>query len=115
METDLVRDFPIPHDFADGYQPAFWRRPEAYLDARIRAASSTFATLPGHVVDAATRRLEADLASGAWARRHHDLLGLEAVDYGYRLVVAGTGEGEAGHDDPALRAKVSSRRRPDRP
>lgn len=82
-----VREFPIPYDFADGYQPAFWRRPEAYLDARVRAASSTFATLPPTVVDPAIRRLEADLASGAWARRHEDLIDRDTVDYGYRLVV----------------------------
>jgi len=114
METDVVREFPIPHDFADGYQAAFWRRPEAYLDARIRAASSTFAALPAHLVDAATRRLEADLASGAWARRHHDLLGREVVDYGYRLVIAGPAGGEADDDLPARRGKASSRQRRDR-
>jgi SAM-dependent methyltransferase len=89
LGAGAVREFPIPHDFADGYQPAFWRRPEAYLDARVRAASSTFATLPGQVVEPAMERLEADLVSGEWARRHQDLLLREAVDYGYRLVVSG--------------------------
>ena len=33
-------------------------------------------------------RLEADLASGAWQDRHADLLGRDAVDLGYRLLVA---------------------------
>jgi SAM-dependent methyltransferase len=84
-----VRAFPIPHDFADGYQPAFWRRPAAYLDATVRASSSTFATLPDHVVEPAMRRLESDLATGAWARRHAGLLTRETVDYGYRLIVSG--------------------------
>jgi hypothetical protein len=83
-----IRAFPIPHDFTDGYQPAFWRRPHAYLDPAIRAASSTFAALPDEVVKPAMRRLQADLASGAWARRHHDLLGRDTVDYGYRLIVS---------------------------
>ncbi|MHB2028596.1 MAG: class I SAM-dependent methyltransferase [Acidimicrobiales bacterium] len=82
-----VWEFPIPHDFTDGYQPAFWRRPEAYLDPTVRAASSTFATLPNHVVEPAMRRLRADLASGAWLRRHENLLNQETVDYGFRLVV----------------------------
>lgn len=54
---------PDPHDFTDGYQPAFWRRPDAYLDPAIRAASSTFATLPDEIVEPAMRRLQADLAS----------------------------------------------------
>ncbi len=52
-----IREFPIPHDFTDGYQPAFWRRPAAYLDPAIRAASSTFATFPGEIVEPAMRRL----------------------------------------------------------
>jgi len=83
-----IREFPIPHDFTDGYQPAFWRRPEAYLDSAIRAASSTFATLPDEIVEPAMRRLQADLASGAWARRHQDFLERDTADYGYRLIVS---------------------------
>lgn len=83
-----IREFPIPHDFTDGYQPAFWRRRHAYLDPAIRAASSTFATLPDEIVEPAMRRLQADLASGAWARRHRDLLERNTVDYGYRLIVS---------------------------
>jgi SAM-dependent methyltransferase len=83
-----VWPFPIPHDFADGYQPAFWRRPEAYLDPTVRAASSTFAVLPDEVVEPAMRRLESDLDSGAWARRHRHLLDHEEMDYGYRLIVS---------------------------
>lgn len=89
LGAHTVVPFPVPHDFTDGYQPAFWRRPEQYLDPAVRAASSTFATLPPPVVDAAVARLRADLASGAWARRHADLFTQESVDYGYRLVVAG--------------------------
>ena len=77
----------IPHDCIDGFLSAYWRRPEAYLDPRVRAAMSSFwalgdAALPG------LRRLEADLASGAWARRYAHLLNLEERDCGYRLVVA---------------------------
>lgn len=83
-----TREFPIPHDFADGYQPAFWRRPEAYLDPNIRAASSTFAVLPDDVVEPAMQRLEDDLVSGEWSRRYGHLLQREAMDYGYRLIVS---------------------------
>jgi SAM-dependent methyltransferase len=84
-----VVPFEIPFDFVDGYQPAFWRRPEAYLDPQVRAASSTFTQLPDAVVTPAIERLRADLASGAWTARHQDLLELDRVDYGYRLIVAG--------------------------
>jgi SAM-dependent methyltransferase len=89
LGAHTIRPFEIPFDFADGYQPAFWRRPEAYLDPRVRAASTTFAQLPGSIVEPAMERLRADIGSGAWADRHHDLLGADRIDYGYRLLVAG--------------------------
>jgi SAM-dependent methyltransferase len=89
LGAHTVVPFEIPFDFSDGYQPAFWRRPEAYLDPRVRAASSTFAQLSDDVVEPAMERLRADLSSGAWAARHQDLLELDCVDYGYRLLVAG--------------------------
>jgi len=39
-------------------------------------------------VEAAVAALRADLASGAWAARHVDLLEREELDLGYRLVIA---------------------------
>ncbi|MFF4755768.1 class I SAM-dependent methyltransferase [Streptomyces sp. NPDC002514] len=89
LDAHTVLPFAIPHDFTDGFQGAHWRRPERYLDPLIRQASSTLAELPPSVVEPAIARLRADLASGAWHRRHADLLGRDAVDYGYRLLVAG--------------------------
>lgn len=77
---------PIPHDCTDGFLCAYWRRPAAYLDPRLRAAISSFHMLGD--VSTELARLEADLVSGAWAARHGDLLGREELDLGYRLVVA---------------------------
>lgn len=78
---------PIPHDCEDGFLCAWWRRPAAYLDPRIRAGMSSFALI-GDVAPAIAR-LSADLESGAWAARYGDLLGRDSLDLGYRLVVAG--------------------------
>jgi len=89
LHAHTVHRFEIPHDFTDGFQAAFWRRPEAYLDPRIRAASSTFASLPSELVEPGIAQLRRDLKSGVWAREHSGLLGLNSVDYGYRVVVAG--------------------------
>jgi SAM-dependent methyltransferase len=80
-----ISPVPIPHDCADGFLCAYWGRPGAYLDPRIRAAISSFWAL-GDVSDALAR-LEGDLASGAWAERHSHLLDLDSCDLGYRLVV----------------------------
>lgn len=84
-----VLPLPIPHNFLDGFQHAFWRRPEAFCDPEVRTASSMFAVLGPEAVEPAVARLAADLRSGAWAERHRRLLTLEEVDYGYRLLIAG--------------------------
>jgi SAM-dependent methyltransferase len=75
---------PIPHDCTDGFLCAYWRRPAAYLDPRIRAAMSSFWAIGD--VSAAMARLAQDLDSGAWAARYGELLDLDERDFGYRLV-----------------------------
>jgi SAM-dependent methyltransferase len=79
---------PIPHDCRDGFFHAYWRRPEAYLDPGVRAGISVFAQLDDAAVEDGIGRLRRDLESGEWARRNADLLELEEVDAGYRLIVA---------------------------
>ncbi|MGW1255168.1 class I SAM-dependent methyltransferase [Streptomyces sp. NPDC002513] len=89
LGAHTVLPFAIPHDFTDGFQIAYWRRPEFYLDPVVRRASSTFAQLSPSVVEPAIAGLRSDLASGAWRHRHADLLSRESMDYGYRLLIAG--------------------------
>jgi SAM-dependent methyltransferase len=79
-----ITPVPVPHDCTDGFLYAWWRRPEAYLDARIRSGSSSFWRIGD--VDRGLQRLADDLQSGDWQRRHADLLALDAYDAGYRLV-----------------------------
>lgn len=81
-----ISEVPIPHDCTDGFLCAYWRRPEAYLDPRVRAAMSSFAAIGD--VSPALARIARDLASGAWQARYGALKDLEATDLGYRLVVA---------------------------
>ena len=83
-----VRPLPIPHDCVDGFLGAYWRRPESYLDAGVRGAISTFTKLADADVESGLARLRADLADGTWERRHGHVRGRDAVDLGYRLVVA---------------------------
>jgi SAM-dependent methyltransferase len=85
LGTVDIAPVPIPHDCTDGFLSAYWRRPAAYLDPRVRAAMSSFWALGD--VSGALARLEADLDSGAWADRHGRLLDLDQLDCGYRLVV----------------------------
>jgi SAM-dependent methyltransferase len=80
-----IAPVPVPRDCADGFLGGYWARPEAYLDPEVRASISSFAR-PG--VEPGLERLRADLESGAWHARHGDLLAEDALDLGYRLVVA---------------------------
>nr|WP_276327115.1 methyltransferase domain-containing protein [Streptomyces viridochromogenes] len=83
-----IETVPIPHDCTDGFLAAFWRRPEAYLDPEVRAGISLFAQTGDEVLQPGLARLSDDLASGRWHQHHADLLDREALDAGYRILVA---------------------------
>jgi SAM-dependent methyltransferase len=78
----------IPWDCADGFQGAYWRRPELYLDPVAQRAISSLELLPGAAKARAFAALRDDLESGVWAGRHADLLERESLDLGYRLAVS---------------------------
>jgi SAM-dependent methyltransferase len=84
-----VSSVPVSWDCVDGLWLAWWRRPQALLDPRVRAGISVFSRLDPAEVDDGLARLEADLASGAWARRIEEILALDELDLGLRLLVAG--------------------------
>lgn len=81
-----IETVPVPHDCVDGFLAAWWRRPAAYLDERVRRATSPFHLIDG--VEEGVARLERDLKTGRWHRRYGGLLTMEALDCGYRLIVA---------------------------
>ena len=82
-----VRPLPIPHDCSDGFLGAFRRRPQAYLDPVVRAGISTMAATEA-TLGPGLERLRADIESGEWDARHADLLRLDQLDLGYRLLIS---------------------------
>jgi SAM-dependent methyltransferase len=78
---------PVPRDCVDGFFGAYWARPAAYLDPKVQAGISLFARM-SEQDRAGLERLRADLDSGAWTARHGHLLEKDALDVGYRLVIA---------------------------
>jgi SAM-dependent methyltransferase len=82
-----VDPVPIPHDCEDGFLAAYWRRPRAYLDERVRSGMSIF-HLPGAdgLLDG-LQLLADDLRTGRWEERNQDILEREELDLGYRLLI----------------------------
>jgi SAM-dependent methyltransferase len=89
LDVRAVEPVPVPADCTDGFGGAYWNRPELYLDPDAQAGISSFARLPALARDDLTRRLRADLESGAWDARHGHLRDLDELDLGYRLLIAG--------------------------
>ncbi|MHB1612890.1 MAG: class I SAM-dependent methyltransferase [Actinomycetes bacterium] len=90
LEAITVTTLPVPWDFADGVFPAHWRRPEAYLDERVRRNCSALAQTDPAAVSRGIHRLRRDLESGRWHEQHRELLAAEELDAGFRLIVGGS-------------------------
>jgi hypothetical protein len=80
-----VTPLPVTRDCVDGFLGAYWARPAAYLDPAVRAGISSFARADP---EEGLARLRADLESGAWHVRNAHLQTLDALELGYRIVVA---------------------------
>ena len=78
----------VPWDCVDGFFEAYWRRPEAYLDEKVRRGISVWTAVGPEAEQRAVRSLGEDLASGRWAEQNHDLLDLDAAELGLRLLIA---------------------------
>jgi SAM-dependent methyltransferase len=83
-----VTTVPIPADCTDGFNAAYWRRPEAYLNPEVWRPMSALALIPAPDRAAGMRALRADLDTGGWVRRFGHLLALDELDLGYRVLVA---------------------------
>lgn len=61
---------PVPLDCIDGFQEAFYGRPEAFLKKEVRASQSAWGFLPTGVEDKMVKALEDDLKSGEWDKKY---------------------------------------------
>lgn len=71
--TVTVEPVPIPLDCIDGFNEAYYGRPEALLDARARAACSAWSFVDPTRASEYADRLRNALDSGEWDRRHGTL------------------------------------------
>ncbi|MFI5889288.1 class I SAM-dependent methyltransferase [Actinoplanes sp. NPDC051513] len=71
--TTEVIEVPIPIDCVDGFTEAYYARPDAFLDPRVRAAQSAWGFVTPEATHRAVEKLRADLASGAWEHTYGHL------------------------------------------
>jgi SAM-dependent methyltransferase len=83
-----VERIPTPGDCADGFFEAFWKRPEALLDPRIRSAQSMWRLLDPGVEERIVERLAAALDSGAWDTEHGHLREEDSFEGALRVVIS---------------------------
>lgn len=78
-------------DCADGFTEAYYARPEAFLDERVRRGQSAWRFVEAGVEDRFVRQLADDLRSGAWDRRHGHLRSAPYFEGAVRLIVGRPG------------------------
>jgi SAM-dependent methyltransferase len=83
-----VERIPTPGDCTDGFFEAFWRRPEALLDAKVRAAQSMWALLDENTERRVVERLAGALDSGVWDAEHGHLREQDSFEGALRLVIS---------------------------
>ena len=83
-----VTPVPIPLDCVDGFNEAYYGRPELLLDPAARSACSAWSFVDARTADRYTEHLRADLASGAWDARHGHLRTQPSLDGSLVLVKA---------------------------
>jgi SAM-dependent methyltransferase len=79
---------PVPLDCTDGFNEAYYGRPEALLDPAARLSCSAWSFVGADVHDRFTRELGRDLADGTWDVRHGHLRSLPAFDGSLILVTS---------------------------
>jgi hypothetical protein len=83
-----IDELPIPADCADGFAEAYFGRPEAFLDARVRRSQSAWGFIDSDEERRSVERLRTALADGTWDRRYGGLRSASEYPGSLRLVVA---------------------------
>ena len=83
-----VATVPIPLDCTDGFNEAYYGRPEALLDPAARLSCSAWSFVGQEVHDRFARDLKGDLADGTWDRRHGQLRSRPTFDGSLILVTS---------------------------
>lgn len=79
---------PIPLDCADGFQEAYYGRPEEFLKKEVRNSQSAWKFLPVGMEGILVKRLEDDLKSGEWDKKFGHFRNEPFLSGALRLIVS---------------------------
>lgn len=82
-----VEHVPVPLDCRDGFNEAYYGRPEKFLDRAARLACSSWSFLTDEETSRFETRLAADLAAGEWDRKYGHWRKVPFYDGPLRLVI----------------------------
>jgi hypothetical protein len=88
LGTVHVTPVPIPFDCLDGFNEAYYGRPEMLLDPLARTACSALSFVDEGIASTSVERLAADLDDGTWDRAHAHLRTQPLFDGSLVLVVS---------------------------
>ena len=83
-----VQEIPVPLNCIDGFQEAFYGRPEAFLNKEVRKAMSAWGFIGEDLQELMVKRLSDDLQSGEWDRRYGHLRTQPAFSGALRLIIS---------------------------
>ncbi len=83
-----VVSIPIPLDCKDGFQEAFYGRPEAFLEKKVRLNQSAWGFLSDEKQEEMVERLKADLKNGIWDEKYGYFRTQEYFTCALRLIVS---------------------------
>lgn len=83
-----ILPLPIPLHCRDGFNEAYYGRPEILLEPGARLANSAWSFVDTRMADSYVEHLRSDLAGGTWDRCHGHLRSQPSFEGSLRLVVA---------------------------
>jgi SAM-dependent methyltransferase len=84
----VVQEIPVSLDCIDGFQEAFYGRPEAFLDKDVRKAMSAWGFISDDHQEVMIKRLSDDLRTGEWDRKYGHLRTQPVFSGALRLVIS---------------------------
>ncbi|MGV3697975.1 class I SAM-dependent methyltransferase [Flavobacterium sp.] len=83
-----VIEIPIPLNCIDGFQEAFYGRPEAFLEKEVRQSQSAWGFLSEEVENKLVKNLYDDLKSGEWDKKYGHFRNQPYFTCALRLIVS---------------------------